>query len=132
MAIKLVCFDIDGTLLTEEMANEGQYVVGTIPTEVLMTLQNKGINVALVSPSPYGPEAFKNDKHWFCRNGSNEYRWSNVLDAMNAFAVSRDETIYVDDLDANINQLLKEGVQSYTPDGFMFILPHLLDKGELQ
>jgi FMN phosphatase YigB (HAD superfamily) len=126
MKPKLICFDIDGTLDCQENDNE-QYLKGIVPTEVLLTLQNQGINIALVSPSPYGPEAFKNDKHWFQRNGSNDYRWENVLDAMNAFAVSRDETMYVDDLEANRNQLLKEGVESVSPEGFMFIV----EKGTL-
>lgn len=120
--IKLVCFDIDGTLDTAEMENEGQYVQGIVPTEVLLTLQNKSINVALVSPSPFGPEAFKDSKHWFCKNGSNDYRWENVLEAMNSFAVSKAETVYVDDLESNRNQLLGEGVQSYSPEEFMFII----------
>jgi hypothetical protein len=105
----------------------GQYVKGIIPTEVLLTLEKKGINVALVSPSPLGPKAFKDSKHWFCRNGSNDYRWENVLEAMNSFATSKDETVYVDDLESNRNQLLKEGVQSYTPEEFMFII----EKGAL-
>ena len=121
-SIKLITFDIDGTLLTDEMENEGQYVKGIIPTKVLEQLQLKGINVALVSPSPYGPEALKDDQHWFCRNGSNDYRWENIQDAMKAFGVTKDETIYIDDLDSNINQILKWSVQSYTPEAFMFMI----------
>ena len=125
--IKLIAFDIDGTLLTDEMKNEGQYVKGVIPTVVLHNLSAKGINVALVSPSPFGPEAFKNSNHWFARNGSNDYRWENIVDAQIHFGATNDETIYVDDLEGNRTMIEKKLllVKTYSPEEFME-MEHLL------
>ena len=125
--IKLITLDVDGTLDCKENDNE-QYLKGIIPTSLLLDLQKKGINIALCSPSPYSPQVFRNSSHWFCKNGSNDYRWENVIEAINTFKVTKAETIYVDDLESNRNQLLKEGVQSYSPEGFMFISPQLLEQ----
>jgi hypothetical protein len=123
--IKLICLDVDGTLDCKENDNE-QYLKGIVPTKLLLELQNKGINIALCSPSPYSPETFRNSSHWFCRNGSNDYRWENVIDAMNTFRIMKSETIYVDDLESNRNQLIREGVTSYSPEEFMILAKELV------
>lgn len=118
----LYCFDVDGTLLTKEMEKEGQYVKGIIPTEKLIQIWKSGNFVAIVSPSPYLPEQFSGSNHWFKKNGSNEYRWENVLAAQKFYGVSPNDTIYVDDLKANRKQLETHGVKSYSPEEFMKIV----------
>lgn len=117
--MKLYCFDVDGTLLTDEMENEGQYVKGIIPTKKLIELEKKGNKIAIVSPSPFLPARYTDDNHWFKKFGSNEYRGINVEMAMNAHGISAENTIYVDDLKSNRNQLEKINVESYSPEKFM-------------
>ena len=78
----LICFDVDGTLLTDEMKDGGEYVKGVIPTNMLIDLWKLGHKIAIVSPSPYLPKQFSGDNHWFKRNSSNDYRWENINDAM--------------------------------------------------
>ena len=115
----LFCFDVDGTLLSKEMENEGQYVKGIIPTELLIELEKYGHTITVVSPSPYLPERYTDDKHWFKEYGSNEYRWKNVQDAMVAHDFKESQTIYVDDLEANRNQLHDQGIFAISPEEFM-------------
>ena len=115
---KLFAFDVDGTLLTEEMKDEGQYVKGIIPTEKLIELEKNNI-VVIVSPSPFLPKRYANKKHWFKKFGSNESRWANVLLARSFYGISFEDTIYVDDLEANRKQLEKLYVKSYSPEDFM-------------
>jgi len=117
--MKLFCFDVDGTLLTEEMEKEIGYVRGKIPTEKLIDLEKKGNKIAIVSPSPYLPERYANDDHWFKDFGSNEYRWANILKACNFNEISFENTIYVDDLEANRNQMEEIGIKSYSPYEFL-------------
>jgi len=118
---QLICFDVDGTLLTKEMENEGQYVKGIIPTSLLIKLWKKDYGIAIVSPSPYLPNQFSGDNHWFKRNGSNDYRWENVDDAIKYYKTNRFNTIYVDDLESNRKQLEKLDVISYSPEQFVSI-----------
>lgn len=118
---KLFAFDVDGTLLTEEMKNEGQYVKGIILTEKLIELE-KNNKVVIVSPSPFLPKRYANKKHWFKKFGSNEYRWANVTLAASVNGISLEDTIYVDDLEANRKQLEKLHVKSYSPEDFMIWL----------
>lgn len=113
----LFCFDVDGTLLTDEMENEGQYVKGIIPTELLIRLEKEGHKIAVVSPSPYLPKRYTDN--WFKEYGSNEYRWKNVQDAMVAHNFKESETIYIDDLEANRNQLHEQGIFAISPEEFM-------------
>ena len=116
----LFCFDVDGTLLTDKMKDEGQYVKGIIPTSILRELEQKGHRVVIVSPSPFGPGGFK----VFARNGSNDYRWENIKDAMDYYGYSKDHTVYVDDLQSNLHQIMKFGISSvFTPEAFMIYYP---------
>lgn len=115
----LYCFDVDGTLLTGEMKKEGQYVKGIIPTKILIQLEKKGHKVAIVSPSPFLPERYVHNNHWFKKFGSNEYRWANVAAAMQAHNTSPKKTVYVDDLESNRKQMESMGIKSYSPESFM-------------
>lgn len=116
MIPKMICFDIDGTLFTEKMENEGQYVKGIIPTNKLKELENSGHIIAIVSPSPFYPDNFM----VFCRNGSNDYRWENINDAMRCNNIkSKYDVCYVDDLDGNRKQIREWGVMSFSPEEFM-------------
>lgn len=120
----LICFDVDGTLLTDEMNNEGEYVKGIIPTTVLIDLWKQGHKIAIVSPSPFLPRQFSGDNHWFKRNSSNDYRWENIRDAMKYYHYSDlDGLIYVDDLIGNHRLVKKEipTIGCYTPKEFMKI-----------
>ena len=119
MTKPLICFDVDGTLLTKEMDNEGEYVKGIIPTELLIDLWKQGFRIAIVSPSPFLPQQFSGDNHWFKEYGSNEYRWKNVDDAIDFYKTNRFNCIYVDDLEANRKQLEKIDVISYSPEKFL-------------
>ena len=47
---QLICFDVDGTLLTKEMENEGQYVKGIIPTSLLLNYGKKIMDSASINP----------------------------------------------------------------------------------
>ena len=114
----LYCFDVDGTLLSEEMKDEGQYVKGIIPTTSLKKLEAKGHTIAIVSPSPYLPACYTNDDHWFSRNGSNDYRWENINDAMKHYKMPKESVRYVDDLESNRKQIEEWGVISYSPEEF--------------
>ena len=115
----LFCFDVDGTLLSNEMKDMGQYVEGIIPTETLVNLERIGHKVVVVSPSPYLPKRYTDDNHWFKRNGSNDYRWENINDAMKSYDVPKESVRYVDDLESNRNQIEKWGVISYSPEEFL-------------
>lgn len=115
----LFTFDVDGTLLTKEMDGKGQYVKGIIPTAKLIKLHNEGNFIGIVSPSPFLPVQFSGTPHWFKKNGSNEYRWENVFAAQKFYGVTHESTIYVDDLEANRNQLESHGIKSYSPEAFM-------------
>ena len=118
----LICFDVDETLLTDE--GYGQYVEGIIPTEWLIQLQNKGHKIAIVSPSPFLPKIFR-EKHWFKRNGSNDYRWENIKDAMSYYNIpDTEEVIYVDDLIGNHDIVTKvsHNVYCVTPEEFKYEL----------
>lgn len=115
----LFCFDVDGTLLTEEMKDEGEYVKGVIPTHVLEDLERKGHKVAIVSPSPFLPDKYANERYWFKVNGSNTYRWENVAQAMKYYEEDPTTTVYVDDLEANRKQLENLGVRCYDPEAFL-------------
>ena len=122
--IKLICFDVDGTLKTDEMGNEGQYVKGIIPTDVLMELEQGGTKIAVVSPSPYLPKRYTDKNHWFKDYGSNSYRWRNVQEAMDKYNVLPSETLYVDDLEANRKQLENYDVKSLSPEEFLEWVKH--------
>ncbi len=114
----MFAFDVDGTLLTDKMDNEGQYVKGIIPTIVLTRLEQQGHKVVIVSPSPFRPDGFK----VFARNGSNDYRWENINDAIIYYGMSKEDVIYIDDLESNRKQLLKWGVCTVVePDVFMIL-----------
>lgn len=117
----LFTFDVDGTLLTEEMQNEGEYVKGSIPTEKLVQLEDEGNTVVIVSNSPFLPKRYENEFQWIKDFGSNDYRWLNVKKAIQIHRYAIEDTIYVDDLEANRKQLEKFGVKSYTPQEFMKI-----------
>jgi len=119
--MKLYCFDVDGTLLTEEMQNEGEYVKGIIPTEKLVQLEDQGNKIVIVSPSPFLPKIYANESTWIKDFGSNEYRWANVKKAIQLYRCAIEDTVYVDDLEANRKQLEKLGVKSYSPQEFMKI-----------
>jgi len=119
--MKLYCFDVDGTLLTEEMQNEGEYVKGIIPTEKLVELEEKGNRVVIVSPSPFLPKRYDNESTWIKDFGSNDYRWLNVKKAIQIHRCAIEDTVYVDDLEANRKQMEKYGVKSYSPQEFMKI-----------
>ena len=123
---KLICFDVDGTLLSEEMKGMGQYVEGVIPTALLIELENQGHKIAIVSPSPYLPRRYANEKHWFKRNGSNDYRFENILDARNYYEMSLLDTIYVDDLEANRKNVLMYVSESFSPQEFLNLTEHSL------
>ena len=115
----LFCFDVDGTLLTDEMENEGQYVKGTIPTKTLSLLELAGHKVVIVSPSPFRPDGFK----VFARNESNDYRWENIQDAMDYYGITdKSDVIYVDDLQLNRIMIIQWGVDSYSPNGFLMFI----------
>jgi len=117
----LYCFDVDGTLLTEEMQNEGEYVKGIIPTEKLVQLEENGNKVVIVSPSPFLPKIYANESTWIKDFGSNDYRWANVKKAIQIHRCAIEDTVYVDDLESNRKQLEKLGVKSYSPQEFMKI-----------
>ena len=115
----LFCFDVDGTLLTNKMDNEGQYVKGIIPTIILDRLQQQGHHVVIVSPSPFRPDGFK----VFDRNGSNDYRWENIKDAMEYYGYSGwcyGSVVYIDDLHGNLDIVSKNlNIRTMTPIMFM-------------
>lgn len=119
----LFCFDVDGTLLTDKMDNEGQYVKGVIPTIILNRLEQQGHKVAIVSPSPFRPDGFK----VFDRNGSNDYRWENINDAMDYYGMAKEDIIYVDDLPSNRQQILFWGAfNTMSPEIFMCLIGNQL------
>jgi len=120
MIKQLICFDVDGSLECKENDNE-EYLKGVVPENLLVKLWKKGYAIAIVSPSPYFPDKWKGDNHWFKRNGSNDYRWENVDDAIKYYKTERLNTTYVDDLKANRIQLKKLNVISYSPEDFMEI-----------
>lgn len=111
----LFCFDVDGTLLCDEMKGMGQYVEGIIRTDYLDILHGAGHHIAICSPSPYYPHKYQ----VFAKFGSNEYRWKNVADAMDCYQISKDSTVYIDDLEANLKQLKEYGVHTLTPEEFL-------------
>ncbi len=118
----LFCFDVDGTLLTDRMKDMGQYVEGVIPTNELIKLEEQGHKIAICSPSPYLPDEYANEKHWFKVNSSNDYRWENIKDAMRFYDFTDNtQVFYVDDLIGNCKQVVKhfEGINVYTPEAFM-------------
>lgn len=115
----LICFDVDGTLLSDEMKGMGQYMEGIIPTEKLIELEKQGHKIAIVSPSPYLPRRYANEKHWFKRNGSNDYRFENIVDARNYYGMCLLDTIYVDDLEGNHKNVKMYVKESFTPEQFM-------------
>ena len=119
---KLICFDVDGTLLTDEMENEGQYVKGIIPTETLIYLWKLGHKIAIVSPSPFLPRQFSGDNHLFKRNGSNDYRFENIIDARDYYEMSLLDTIYVDDLEANRKNVKMYVSESFSPEEFLNLI----------
>src|SRR3990167_476494 len=114
----LFCFDVDGTLLTDKMEGEGQYVKGIIPTITLTRLEQQGHKVVIVSPSPFRPDGFK----VFSRNGSNNYRWENINDAMEYYGISDKNNVwYIDDLDANLFKMELWGLKNvFSPKSFMY------------
>jgi hypothetical protein len=116
----LICFDVDGTLDCKE--NDGEeYLKGIIPEEVLVNLWKQGFGIAIVSPSPYFPDKWKGNNHWFQRNGSNDYRFENIKDAMECYNTQDFNVLYVDDLIGNhkiVNKVLPD-VICYTPEQFM-------------
>lgn len=115
----LFCFDIDGTLLNEKMLGNDFTYAGKIPTKVLVSLLVKGHKVGIVSPSPYLPEGFEDLV--YAKNGSNDYRWENIQQAMDANNITDKNTVvYVDDLESNRNNVKKFGVREvYSPEEFM-------------
>lgn len=124
----LYCFDVDGTLLTDEMENEGQYVKGIIPTAKLIQLEEEGHKVVIVSPSPFLPQRYANQYQWIKPFGSNDYRWANVKKAIQIHHCIIEDTIYIDDLEANRIQLDKLGVKSYSPEEFMKTFDTIIHK----
>ena len=118
MKHQLICFDVDGTLDCKENDNE-EYLKGIIPENYLVELWKMGYGIAIVSPSPFFPEKWKGENHWFCEYGSNEYRWKNVDDAISSNKTNRFNTLYVDDLEANRKQLENLDVISYSPEKFL-------------
>ena len=120
LTFKLFCFDIDGTLDTEEMAKRGElhggYVMGGISEYILKEIESHGSHVAIVSPSPFAPKGFKVIADF----GSNDYRWRNVFDAMKHFRITKiDDVVYIDDLSANRIQLQSYAIRVYSPSSFM-------------
>ena len=117
----LICFDIDGTLLTDEMNDHGEHLKGIIPTKHLINLHTQGHKIAIVSPSPSRPREFSGDEHWFKRNSSNDYRWENIKDAIIYHGGSSFDVMYVDDLIGN-HKMVKKALPTvvcYTPKEFM-------------
>lgn len=124
-----MCFDVDGTLLTDEMDGEGDYVKGIIPTQHLINLWKNGHQIAIVSPSPFLPVQFSGDNHWFKRNSSNDYRWENIKDAMKYYKNDGFGVMYIDDLMGNHKLVKKElpFTVCYTPKEFMDITLQIED-----
>ena len=116
----LICFDVDGTIDCKENDNE-DYLKGIIPENVLVELWKQGNQIAIVSPSPYFPDKWKGDNHWFCRNSSNDYRWENINDAMIYYGNLGLDVVYVDDLVGNhkLVQKVLPSVVCYTPEEFL-------------
>lgn len=100
---KLYCFDVDGTLSNSKMNGESEYIRGIIPTSVIVDILAKGDKVAIVSPSPFYPEGFEN--LIFARNGSNDYRFENIKDAMRHYNIEKRDVVYVDDLLGNLKSV---------------------------
>ncbi len=115
----LYTFDVDGTLLTERMKGENQYVKGIIPTSKLLELENKGHYIAIVSPSPFLPKEYEDV--WFKEYESNDYRWKNIADAMLFYHEIEENTVYIDDLIGNLKSVNKvfPKMKFYTPQEFM-------------
>ena len=116
---KLYCFDVDGTLLTEEMDNESDYVKGIIKTDSLLRLEEKGHQVVVVSPSPYLNKRYR-DKHWVKDFESNDQRHLNVKKAMEIHSFTKEQTIYIDDGE-ELRKQVKESLQIKTlsPEEFL-------------
>jgi hypothetical protein len=116
----LFTFDVDETLLTEEMENEGQYVKGVIPTQILMDLESNGHDIAVVSPSPFLPKQYADDNHWFKRNGNSFCRLENIRDAQKYYKTDDKDTIYVDDLVGVLKMIMSQSkINCFTPEQFM-------------
>lgn len=124
----LICWDVDGTIDCKENDKE-EYLKGIVPEDDIVRLWIKGHQIAICSPSPYFPDKWKGDNHWFKRNGSNFSRWENIKDAMKHYNVTdKDKVIYVDDLLGNL-KIIRDvyGIKKvYTPQGFMEEIPELL------
>ena len=126
----LICWDVDGTIDCKE--NDGEdYLKGIVPEDVIVELWKSGHSIAICSPSPYFPDKWKGDNHWFCRNGDNFSRWENIKDAMVHYKVTdKDQVVYVDDLRGNL-KIIRDvfGIKNvYTPEGFMEYMSELLLK----
>lgn len=124
----LICFDVDGTIDCKE--NDGEeYLKGIIPENDIVELWKKGHKIAICSPSPYFPQKWKGDNHWFQRNGDGFCRWENIQDAMKFYNITdKDKVIYVDDLRGTL-KIVRDvnGLKHvYTPEGFMEYMPELL------
>ena len=115
----LFCFDVDGTLTNQKMIGDKFTYAGIIPTHVLVYLISYGHRVAIVSPSPYFPEGF--ESMVYAKNGSNDYRWENIENAMVANNIlDKNSVVYVDDLKANRDKIKTWGVREvYSPEEFM-------------
>lgn len=127
----LLCFDVYGTLDCKENGGE-EYLKGIIPTSLLESLESK-FDIAIVSPSPYFHKQYKNGKHWFGRNGSNDYRLENLNDAASRYHVDYFAMIYVDDLEGNRKMIEKQthgDLICYSPEQFMSIFSTTLSRNE--
>lgn len=119
----LICFDTDGTLLTEEMIDGGQYVMGVIPTDILSSLEQRGFSICIVSPSPYYPK-YENGSPIFRmsnREASGTYRHANLLSAVeqvSALGITPERKIYVSD-NGDKNEADKAGFEFMTPQDFL-------------
>ncbi|MCV0372648.1 MAG: hypothetical protein K5793_03745 [Nitrosarchaeum sp.] len=93
---RLYCFDVDGTLLTDENCND-EYLKGIIESNVLLQLEKEGNVVVIVSPSPYLDKEFRDERHWIKEYVNNDDRWLNVKKAMSLYGFDEKSTIYIDD-----------------------------------
>lgn len=117
---KLFVFDVDRTLLTQEMDDESDYVKGVITTERLDQLEKQGHCVCITSPSPFVDKRYRDGKHWIKNFESNDDRWLAVKNAMNLHGFNAENTIYIDDSEELRKQVKGAlGIKVLSPEEFL-------------
>jgi len=94
----LIAWDVDGIFTQKD--EQSEYIAGVIDADKIDRMYNDGIDskCVIVSSSPYYPK--KNGKSlWelYTKNETNDMRYQNLLDSVNALSVNVDLKLYVSD-----------------------------------